>query len=604
MTSLSTFWRISKLVILATGCLSLAISVIGCGEVKEMEAYIYGMESWVFGYPLVMMDVTREVLTAAPAPNSDGTAAPINQLAKMPHYVSPDFKNVVRISLNSLWTTGWVDLEKDAIVLSVPDTKDRYYVFSLMNMWTDVFGSIGKRTTGTGPGNFLIVGPNWKGTAPPDVKQTFRSPTRYAWLLGQTQVNGPDDFATVNALQAQYKLTPLSAWGKPYTPPDNVPVDPKVDLKVIPPDQVARMDAGTFFNRLAIAMKDNPPYADDKPALEKLKKLGIEPGKPFDIAKVDPKVAAGLAKAVKEVQIKMAEEITKTKNVKGWINLTNLGLLRHRLQHTGGRRLHGARCQHEGRHGLSHSVLRRRRQAARQRQQVRPAIREGRAAADERHLVRVAVQRQLLRAERSQPLCDRPLDAPQVQRGRLARDLPAGRIAGAGQGVELAAHSAGAVQSHAPQLFPEGSGVGWQLPGATGQKGAVSQFPHRRMAKREMVTRRILAVVGAGEAFTGLALVISPSLVVRLLFGAEISGVGTVMSRIAGIALIALGVACWPGPPRVGMLIYSAAVALYLAYIGFAGGLTGIFLWPAVILHVILTALLTWAAIRDKETKT
>ncbi|MGO9116325.1 MAG: DUF1254 domain-containing protein [Desulfomonilaceae bacterium] len=311
--------------ILATACLAFVISVVGCGVVKEGEAYLYGMESYVFGYPLVMMDVTREVLTAAAAPNSEGTAAPINQLAKMPHYVSPDFKNVVRISLNSLWTTGWVDLEKDAIVLSVPDTKDRYYVFSLMNMWTDVFGSIGKRTTGMGRGNFLIVGPNWKGTAPPDVKQTFRSPTRYAWLLAQTQVNGPDDFAAVNALQAQYKLTPLSAWGKPYTPPDNVPVDPKIDLKVTPTDQVARMDAGTFFNRLALAMKDNPPYADDKPAIEKLKKLGIEPGKPFDIAKVDPKIAAGLAKAVKEVQIKMAEEITKTKNVSGWINMTNTG---------------------------------------------------------------------------------------------------------------------------------------------------------------------------------------------------------------------------------------------------------------------------------------
>lgn len=138
-------------------------------------------------------------------------------------------------------------------------------------------------------------------------------------------MNGPDDFAAVNALQAQYKLTPLSAWSKPYMAPDSVPVDPKVDLKVTPPDQVARMDAGAFFNRLALAMKDNPPYLDDKPMIEKLKKLGIEPGKPFDIAKVDPKIAAGLAKAVKEVQIKMAEEVTKTKNVNGWINLTNLG---------------------------------------------------------------------------------------------------------------------------------------------------------------------------------------------------------------------------------------------------------------------------------------
>ena len=118
-----------------------------------------------------------------------------------------------------------------------------------------------------------------------------------------------------------------------------------------------------------------------------------------------------------------------------------------------------------------------------------------------------------------------------------------------------------------------------------------------------MAIRKLLAVVGAGEAFTGLALVISPSLVVQLLFGAEISGAGTGMSRIAGIALIALGVACWPGTPLAGMLTYSAAVTLYLAYVGLAGGLSGILLWPAVVLHVILTALLTRASTSDKETK-
>ena len=73
---------------------------------------------------------------------------------------------------------------------------------------------------------------------------------------------------------------------------------------------------------------------------------------------------------------------------------------------------------------------------------------------------------------------------------------------------------------------------------------------------------------------------------------------------MTGIALIGLGVACWPGPPLVGMLIYSAVVTLYLAYVGFAGGLTGILLWPAVVLHVILTALLTWTSTRDKDTKT
>ena len=116
--------------------------------------------------------------------------------------------------------------------------------------------------------------------------------------------------------------------------------------------------------------------------------------------------------------------------------------------------------------------------------------------------------------------------------------------------------------------------------------------------------RPLLAIAAAGEAATGLILLVYPPVVVRLLFGAEIAGAGMVMSRIAGISLIALGLACWPGPPRIGMLTYSAAVTLYLAYVGFAGGLTGILLWPAVAVHVILTALLTRASTSDKATKT
>ena len=210
--------------------LACSIALASCGFIEEKKAYIYGLQSYVYGYPLVMMDVTRKVLTAAPAPNATGTAAPINQLARMPTYVSPDFKNVVRISLNSLWTTGFVDL-KEPVVLTVPDNKDRYYVFSVMNMWTDVFASVGTRTTGTGAGNFLFAGPDWKGTAPPDIKQVFRSSTRYAWMLGQTQANGPSDFAFVRAIGDQYQLTPLSAWGKPYTPPNDVAVDPEVNLE-------------------------------------------------------------------------------------------------------------------------------------------------------------------------------------------------------------------------------------------------------------------------------------------------------------------------------------------------------------------------------------
>ena len=116
--------------------------------------------------------------------------------------------------------------------------------------------------------------------------------------------------------------------------------------------------------------------------------------------------------------------------------------------------------------------------------------------------------------------------------------------------------------------------------------------------------KKVLVLAAVSEAATGVALLIVPSLVVRLLLGEELTGIAIPVARVAGIALIALGVACWPGPPRVGMLTYSAAVTLYLAYVGFAGGMTGILLWPAVVLHMILTALLTRASTNDKETKT
>jgi hypothetical protein len=105
--------------------------------------------------------------------------------------------------------------------------------------------------------------------------------------------------------------------------------------------------------------------------------------------------------------------------------------------------------------------------------------------------------------------------------------------------------------------------------------------------------KKVLIFAAVGEAATGLALLIVPSLVGQLLLGEELTGVAIPVARVAGIALIALAVACWPGKPLVGMLTYSAAITLYLAYVGFAGGLSGILLWPAVVLHVILTALLT-----------
>jgi hypothetical protein len=104
--------------------------------------------------------------------------------------------------------------------------------------------------------------------------------------------------------------------------------------------------------------------------------------------------------------------------------------------------------------------------------------------------------------------------------------------------------------------------------------------------------KKVLIIAAVGEVATGLALLIVPSIVGQLLLGEELTGIAIPVARVAGIALIALGVACWPGPARGGMLIYSAAVTLYLAYVGIAGSWSGILLWPAVVLHAILTVLL------------
>ena len=110
--------------------------------------------------------------------------------------------------------------------------------------------------------------------------------------------------------------------------------------------------------------------------------------------------------------------------------------------------------------------------------------------------------------------------------------------------------------------------------------------------------KKVLIFAAVGEATTGLALLMVPSLVGQLLLGEELTGLALPVARVAGIALIALGIACWPGPPLVGMLTYSAVVTLYLAYLGFAVGLTGVFLWPAVALHGVLSILLgrAWLA--------
>jgi hypothetical protein len=272
------------------------------GKLTTEEARELGIEAVVYGYPLVLVNATQRIQTNVVEPQHNGRA-PINQFSSFLQYPTAAYRDVVRMNVDTLYSFAWLDLAKEPLILSVPDTNGRYYLMPVLDAWTNVVASPGKRTTGTRAGNFGIVGPNWKGTLPDGIEEV-RSPTNTAIIAGRTQANGPSDYAVVNAIQRQYKLTPLSAWGKPYTPPKGV-IDPKIDMKTPPVDQVNRMSATVFFKTLAALMKENPPSPADAPIMAKLANIGIVPGQDFDMNKLDPAVAAGLEKSVQMAVAKL-----------------------------------------------------------------------------------------------------------------------------------------------------------------------------------------------------------------------------------------------------------------------------------------------------------
>src|SRR5262249_18096961 len=147
--------------------------------------------------------------------------------------------------------------------------------------WTDVFQVPGSRTTGTQAQTFLITGPGWSGSVPAGMSQ-LKSPTAIVWLLGRIYCTGtPEDYAAVHALQDQFKLQPLSSWGKDYTPPPGK-VDPSIDMKTAVRDQVNNLSASEYFTLLADLLKRNPPAPADAPAMKRFEQIGLVAGRNFD----------------------------------------------------------------------------------------------------------------------------------------------------------------------------------------------------------------------------------------------------------------------------------------------------------------------------------
>lgn len=232
-------------------------------------------ETYVFAYPLVLMELTKRQFVA---PGATGLGrAPINTFAHVP--VAPDhsFEGVVSPNIDTLYSIAWLDLSAGPILLSAPDTGSRYYMLELLDAWTNVFACPGTRTTGTGAGEFALVGPGWQGALPAGA-QRIDAPTSQVWLIGRTQTNGVADYPAIHAIQAGYRLTLPDDASTASTDHGPGPVHPVT----APVDQVAALGPGTFFAMTAHLLAANPPRPDDAPMVEALERLGVVAGRPFD----------------------------------------------------------------------------------------------------------------------------------------------------------------------------------------------------------------------------------------------------------------------------------------------------------------------------------
>ena len=223
-----------------------------------VEALRIATEAYIYGYPLVTFEMARRQQTNVAAP--DAEHAPMGQMIKMRTYPAVDNHCCSAPNADTLYTEVWLDVSKEPWILGIPDMGDRYYIVPMLDGWSEVFKVASPSTTGSKAQTYAITGPGWKGTLPKGVTPV-KSSTGMVWVLGRIYSTGtPEDYQAVHALQDKFTVVPLSAYGKPYTPPPGA-IDPTFDMKTAVRKQVNALDIEAYFSHLATLMKTNPPTA-------------------------------------------------------------------------------------------------------------------------------------------------------------------------------------------------------------------------------------------------------------------------------------------------------------------------------------------------------
>ena len=253
---------------------------------REQYAYSVGVQAYVYSMPILYLTRLRHKWA------TDASSFPYAALNHLYHFrtiADASYKDGGSPNNDTLYSWGFFDLSKEPVVLAHPDMGDRYFTFEMADMYASNFGYVGKRTTGSKAAAFLVAGPNWKGDKPADVRSVIRSRTPYAVVFGRTFVADANDVPAVNRLQDQYRVVPLSLWGKAgATIPENRNVWAPYDAKTDP------LADWKTINR---AMAENPPLEKDRPLLDVFATVGIGGGLTDTLEKLDASSKRGLARA-------------------------------------------------------------------------------------------------------------------------------------------------------------------------------------------------------------------------------------------------------------------------------------------------------------------